>query len=1807
MKIEELIEEYQKMGIELFLDKENLKFKAPKGVMTSEIKEVLKKNKQQIIEYLLREKEIKPNAEHKYNPFPLTDVQAAYMLGNSSVYEFGGFSCHTYFEVKTDFTDISILEKAWNKVIEKHDMLRAVIYEEGYQVIQKEVPWQKVLLNSIVTKPIEKQDQCIAEVRSRLAQKKYDVGEWPLCELEATFFDDGMCILHFSIDMMISDFISTNIILKDLVFYYNHPDAESVPFSISYRDIVLYQNQMQYSEKYLIDKEYWMKRIEHLPVELDLPMCISSDKKQQIKFIQFNTRVAAEKWIAVKNELYKARITPSSFILTVYASVLGKWIRNKNFCINVTLLNRPDYDENIQNIVGDFTTTNILQVDLKNKTENFKEKILTIQEQLWRDIEHSMFSGVQVIREMTRQTKSHVIVPIVFTSMLGMENSISKIANTSVEYKISQTPQVWIDCQVSEINEELLINWDVRNDIFPEGMINDIFNAFENVLMLFCKNYEFMDKTLIVPLPDETKKVRVKVNKTKKEFVAKTLHSGYVNTLKSRPNHIAFIYDHKKYTYHDLEKYISAIQSKLIACGCEKKDYVAVILPKGIWQVAATIGTLALGCSYVPISLDNPYNRICEILDEVKAKAIVTDTINFIGYKNVIYTASIEPAEKNIVVEDVTPDQIAYVIYTSGSTGSPKGVVITHQAAYNTIQDINARFNIADDVVALGLAKLSFDLSVFDLFGIFKAGGVLVYPKDEDLKNPYSWIELMETYHINLLNMVPAQMQMMTMAMESRTDKFDFVKTIMMSGDWIPVSLPEAINQVMPNAKIISLGGATEASIWSIYYEIDQIQKNWKSIPYGYPLSNQKFYILDDKYNDCPNYVPGKIFISGRGLAEGYYKRNDLTMERFKLHPVSGERIYYTGDIGCYHPEGWIEFLGRDDTQIKVNGHRIELQEIEKKISNYARTEMVVVDAVNTAGNEKKLAAFIVPEEKDFSTKEAEAYGIECAETAKCLMKNIDRNLFEEWVAAADKKSLLDIVYALQSRGIFVNKSSLWDFKQIRDKLGVLPKYDFLLTRWLEALCKEEYLVSIGNQVFQANVELISNAEINESWNRLQNIENKLHYSQMLIEYFKNSGEHLLDFLSGNKDPLSILFPEGKTQTALAAYRNNIVNTNINQVIIKYVNSIARQLNAQGKQLHILEVGAGVGGTSRDLIPSLKNKNVEYWFTDISTFFLNSAKETFADYKNVTYRLFDINQDYREQDIPAVYFDVLLCANVLHNAHNGMEVMKQLKEVMRENASFIIIEETVESYAIMTSMEFEYSINDITDYRKEINHIFFNREQWRKLLDQVNARIVCELPGIDDKLSLAGQCLFIASVWKGRKDIEKGKLLNYLEQELPVYEIPQYIEIVSKIDLSTNGKVDRKKLKIHMEESEKDTNEDSKILPSTEQEKILVEIWKEVLNRENISITDNFYELGGDSLLVAQTISQVKKRLPLAKEYQWNELMRKMLENPTIEGFAKVFEDVKYVKESEDNELVRLNFVRNGNDNKIIVLYPDGINSLSQYNGLINKIQEEFGSYTIIGVNLCENQVFFETAPECLIPDIGKVIAQKLMQAYSKCEIVLIGYCIGGLMAIETGRFLLEQGKNVNGIVTIDTRTCSRCIDNDLIMERIFKIILNGGEQDKLMDQQISDAVRAVLTDKKSAITNEELCNCGEQFSEVNKYFTELCTLSPKQRFDSLLDYQKIELDEERNRILNLYRMFRHNYRGVMNYAQDFYIGDVLALQCNDNTGFFLPAEMIFDSDFLQQTVLGNLSYEAIPGNHLTCLDNNNIPLIYGYIRKYLS
>lgn len=310
-----------------------------------------------------------------------------------------------------------------------------------------------------------------------------------------------------------------------------------------------------------------------------------------------------------------------------------------------------------------------------------------------------------------------------------------------------------------------------------------------------------------------------------------------------------------------------------------------------------------------------------------------------------------------------TGNDLAYVIYTSGSTGMPKGVMIEHRAAVNTIIDVNERFAVGKDDKCIALSNLNFDLSVYDIFGLLIAGGTVVIPDAKQVKEPQHWLEIMQENKITVWNSVPAFMQMFMEFLSAKPDTKLPLRVVIMSGDWIPMELPEMIKMHSESVRVISMGGATEASIWSNYYEVESVKDGWTSIPYGKPLTNQKFYVLDQEMNDCPNWVAGRLFIAGEGLARGYWKDRKRTEERFINHPVTHERLYYTGDLGRYWPDGNIEFLGREDTQVKVRGHRIELGEAE----NVLLTHELIKSAVVVVEEDKSglAAAVVLNEDSD--------------------------------------------------------------------------------------------------------------------------------------------------------------------------------------------------------------------------------------------------------------------------------------------------------------------------------------------------------------------------------------------------------------------------------------------------------------------------------------------------------------------------------------------------------------------------------------------------------------------------------------------------------------------------------------------------------------------------------------------------------------------------------------------------------------------------------------------------------------------------
>jgi pyochelin synthetase len=394
---------------------------------------------------------------------------------------------------------------------------------------------------------------------------------------------------------------------------------------------------------------------------------------------------------------------------------------------------------------------------------------------------------------------------------------------------------------------------------------------------------------------------------------------------------------------------------------------VAVVLDKGWDQIAAVLGVLYAGAAYLPIDPRQPLARRQQLLELGQVQVAVVHDSASTEYGAGYTLVAVD--DKQTLAQDATPlpieqrlDDLAYVIFTSGSTGQPKGVMIDHRGAINTVLDMNQRFAVTAQDVVLSVSALNFDLSVYDIFGVLGAGGTLVLPEPERLTDPAHWNELMRRHGVTLWNSVPALLQIWLDYLQASAIKADSrLRMAWLSGDWIPVKLPDQAHALLPELQLISLGGATEASIWSIYYPISQVGTDWASIPYGKPLANQTMHVLNAQMQDCPMWAEGDIYIGGVGLAKGYWGDAEKTQERFIAHPQTGRRLYKTGDLGRYLPDGNIEFLGRSDFQVKLNGYRVELGEIAAQLRKQPGVQEAFVTVTEPEGERKKqLVAYVV-------------------------------------------------------------------------------------------------------------------------------------------------------------------------------------------------------------------------------------------------------------------------------------------------------------------------------------------------------------------------------------------------------------------------------------------------------------------------------------------------------------------------------------------------------------------------------------------------------------------------------------------------------------------------------------------------------------------------------------------------------------------------------------------------------------------------------------------------------------------------------
>lgn len=907
----------------------------------------------------------------RYEPFPLTDIQQAYWVGRDDSLGLGGVSAHAYEEIEIPHLDLERFNAALNRLILRHDMLRAVFASDGTQRILEDVPEYIIQTDDARGRSERVVERIISRNRDAMSHQVLDAGTWPLFEFRAVQLENEITRLHISMDALIVDAASSQIFSRELATFYEDPQAELPSIEITFRDYVVQELAMREDSRYAVSLKYWQDRLSALAAAPELPLAKQPENISNPRFTRRQLVLEEAKWSTIKAKARKYGVTPSGCLLTAFAQVLAKWSQSSRFTLSLPVFNRQPLHPHINRLIGDFTSIVLLEVG-SDPSKSFSDNAKAVQRQLWKDMDHSEVSGVRVLRELTRlRGEQQTGMPIVFNSTLvemipdQEEITLSSALDAQNVHTITQTPQVWLDHTIMEIDGELHFNWDSIDELFPEGMMQDMFDAYCALLEELVTSDHWQQQ---VPQHFPVWNAERALSQH-----WPLMHELFEEQALKTPAAPAVICGDLVLSYKQVRHRTRNLATLLQQKGLAKGDLVAIQMRTGWEQSVAALAILYAGGAYLPIDPDLPANRIKGILQRTECGLVCVKTSQSDTHKGLPALAQTVDvggeldalSDEKLQVVDTQPDDLAYVIFTSGSTGEPKGVMIDHRGAVNTLLDINRRLNVQPEDRVFAISALGFDLSIYDIFGLLAAGGSLVLPNEVEAKDPAHWLECLIRHKVTIWNSAPALLGVLTdYAQSDRKSLGSHLRQVMLSGDWIPLSLPEGVRTLAPNAHVLSLGGATEASIWSICFPIQDIAPHWKSIPYGKALDNQQFYVLDDALAPRPCRVTGELYIGGIGLAIGYWRDEEQTNHRFITHPQTGERLYRTGDLGRYMPDGNIEFLGRVDTQVKVQGFRIELGEIETVLNAHKAVKASVFKMFGTAQGDKQLVGYVVPEER---------------------------------------------------------------------------------------------------------------------------------------------------------------------------------------------------------------------------------------------------------------------------------------------------------------------------------------------------------------------------------------------------------------------------------------------------------------------------------------------------------------------------------------------------------------------------------------------------------------------------------------------------------------------------------------------------------------------------------------------------------------------------------------------------------------------------------------------------------------------------
>ena len=833
--------------------------------------------------------------------------------------------------------NIELLKKAINILVERNDSFRIQLSLENSTPMQYFVSYKPFEIEVVNVKD----EQDLRNLENTMVKEKFTLLNSRLFTFKLAVFPNGYSAVVLNIHHIISDSWSLGITIKEIVKIY-HSLLNNTEYDtpiVSYSEFINTENNYINSNKYIKDKEFWENYLSNFSNVVSIP---SLHKKTNN--IDDSRKASRETYFIDETLMSKINTYCKNHKLSVYSffmSVISVFISNSantdDLVIGSPILNRTNFKE--KSSTGMFIST-----------IPFRPKIVP-------DITFTDFATKNTVDIMTTFRHQKYSYGNIIEDVRKIDDSIPSLYNISVSYQITRASENVSNCEtfwaftgtavdeltisIYDLNDTgtLKIDYDYLLSKYSKEEISSWHLRILKIISQILSNDNILLKDIECITDEEKEEILYKFNNRRLEC---PLNSNIINLFQEMvdkyPEQIALIYKNKSYTYKKLNEYVNKFANFLKSRGAKKNDIIGVFMNKTDWFIISILAIQKVGGAYLPMHSENPLERITYILEDSKSKILISDN-NDIKIPNVDIIdpkkVDLSSFDEHNLNTDIKPESLCYVIYTSGSTGKPKGVPIAHTNLINFLYDLNDCYDtpFTTKDVCLSMASIAFDASVLEFFMPLCFGSTLVLYPENTLTDIPKLVDSIEENSVTFIFLPPNVLDDFYEFVEVNNRKLKLNK-MFVGIETIKNSTLNKYYNINKNMEIVNGYGPSEVTICATFFDYHYNEEN-SVVPIGYPLKNNDIYILNFLNNLQPIGLPGELCMSGKSVSKGYLNNSEKTKQAFVNIPkYTKDLIYRTGDIAYWDKDGYIYFIGRNDSQIKHRGHRIELSEINNCIKD---------------------------------------------------------------------------------------------------------------------------------------------------------------------------------------------------------------------------------------------------------------------------------------------------------------------------------------------------------------------------------------------------------------------------------------------------------------------------------------------------------------------------------------------------------------------------------------------------------------------------------------------------------------------------------------------------------------------------------------------------------------------------------------------------------------------------------------------------------------------------------------------------------